>query len=100
MTSCEYASRMNEGPSRGGACLPEKRETARSKPPQKKCVGLHFPMKLHRQRVKTSATRDRMRQQRAAYSGSYERCTTSSSNRIGEGISTGIGQIFTSRRIS
>ena len=36
---------MNAGPSRGGAGLPENRVTARSKPPQKKCTGLHLPTK-------------------------------------------------------
>jgi hypothetical protein len=36
-----------------------------------------------------------MRQKRFAHSGSYEWWTVSSSKRIGEGISTGIGQIRT-----
>ena len=35
MTSWEYASRMNAGPSRGGARRPENRVTAISNPPQK-----------------------------------------------------------------
>ena len=77
MTSCEYASRMNAGPSRGGAGLPEKRVTARSKPPQKKWTGLHFPTKSHCDIVKTRAIWRRIRQQRFAYAGSYERWTVS-----------------------
>lgn len=44
MASCEYASRMKAGPSRGGAGRPENRVTATSKAPQKKWTGLHLPM--------------------------------------------------------
>ena len=39
ITSCEYASRMKAGPSRGGAGLPEKRVTARSKLPRRNAPG-------------------------------------------------------------
>src|SRR4051812_8972528 len=86
---------MNAGPSRGGAVLPEKRVTARSKLPQKNCTGLHFPRKEHRDSENTRCTCRRICQKRRAYTASYDRCTVSLSNRIGEGISTGIGQIFT-----
>ena len=61
---------MNAGPSRGGAGLPEKRVTARSKLPQKKCTGLHLPTKSQRDSVKTRSTCTRIRQKRFAYSGS------------------------------
>ena len=60
-----YASRMKAGPSRGGAGRPEKRVTARSKPPQKKCTGLHLPMKARAPRQHALGC-DEMRQGRLA----------------------------------
>ena len=91
---------MKAGPSRGGAVRPEKRVTAKSKLPQKKCTGLHFPMNWHRTSFNTRSLWARMRQTRFAYFRSYEWWTLSSSKRIGEGISTGIGQIFTAKPMS
>src|SRR5260221_8041163 len=91
---------MNAGPSRGGARLPEKRLTARSKAPQKKCEGLHLPTKEQRACVYTSSICRKMRQHRFAKTGSYDAWTVSSVNRIGVGISTGIGQIWTPSPIS
>src|SRR5271154_1821213 len=79
----------------GGAVRPEKRVTARSQLPQKKCTGLALPMKRPRNSLKIESTETRIRQNRLAYSGSYEACVRSFSNPIGFGISTGIGQIFT-----
>ena len=61
---------MNVGPSRGGAGRPEKRVTARSKPPQKKWTGLALPTKPARRSVKTGAMRVRIVQQRCAAAGS------------------------------
>src|SRR5207344_249975 len=57
-------------PSRSGARRPEKRETARSKLPQKKWTGLHLPMNEHRQFVSASCTRDSTFRQRSTYVGS------------------------------
>src|SRR5262249_53140488 len=91
----EYASRMNAGPSRGGAGRPEKRVNARSMPPQKKFSGLHLLTKLQRADVSTRPAWMRIRQKRFAYSRSYEWCPVPSSNRVGDGTSTGIDQIFT-----
>src|SRR5438045_5779088 len=54
LTSCEYASRVIASgkcgipPGCGGAGRPEKRVTARSKLPQKKCTGLHLPQNRER----------------------------------------------------
>src|SRR6266516_3037591 len=53
-TSCEYASAITQlatlgvTPFGGGAGRPEKRVTAKSKLPQKKCTGLALPMKRAR----------------------------------------------------
>ena len=67
LTSCEYDSRVIESaPSFGGAGRPEKRVTARSKLPQKKCTGLHFPMNPARNFVKTSFENAIVRQKRSA----------------------------------
>ena len=57
-------------PSRAGARRPLKRVTARSKLPQKKCTGLHFPRKPARNVSKTGAIRRRTRKNVAACSGS------------------------------
>src|SRR5487761_1716403 len=78
-----------------GARRPENRVTARSKLPQKKCTGLDLPMNRPRNSSKTESAETSARQKRFAYSGSYDACTRSSSKRIGLGISTGMGQIFT-----
>ena len=55
---------MKAGPSRGGAGLPEKRVTARSKLPQKKWTGLHLPTNPHADCVNTRATCATIRHQR------------------------------------
>src|SRR5262245_34870102 len=91
---------MKAGPSRGGATRPENRVSARSKLPQKKCVGLAFPTNWQRDAVNTLSTWTRIRQKRFAYAGSYEWCSVSSSNRVGVGISTGIDHILDGRSIS
>ena len=91
---------MNAGPSRGGAGRPENLVTARSKPPQKKCAGLHLPTKSQREPSSTRPTSDRIVQQRRACTGSYVWCASSVSSRIGAGISTAIGQILTGRPIA
>src|ERR1700685_661269 len=96
ITSCEYASRVIESaPSRGGARRPEKRVTARSKLPQKKCTGLFLQMKRDRNSLKISSALTRMRQNRFAYPGSYDACCVSWSKAIGLGTSHGIFQIVT-----
>src|ERR1700675_882192 len=96
ITSCEYASRVIESaPSRGGARRPEKRVTARSKLPQKKCTGLLLPIKRERNSLKISSAHTSIRQKRFAYSPSYEACSVSRSNGIGLGTSHGIFQILT-----
>ena len=51
-------------PENFGARRPEKRVTARSKLPQKKCTGLHLPMNDVRNRSSTRADCSRMRQKR------------------------------------
>jgi hypothetical protein len=50
----------------GGALRPEKRVTARSKLPQKKCTGLHLPMNPVRNLKSTRSAWRRMRQCRSA----------------------------------
>src|SRR5271157_5134496 len=96
LTSWEYASRVTGSASgRGGALRPEKRVTARSKLPQKKCTGLLLPIKRDRNSLKISSVRTRIRQNRFAYSGSYEACSVSLSKAIGSGTSHGIFQNFT-----
>src|SRR6266542_2942619 len=98
MTSCEYASRLIvSAPGRCGAGRPEKRVTARSKLPQKKCTGLHFPTKPHRNLSDTGFIATRARQNALAQAGSYDRCTESASKRMGSGTSTGIGQMRTAK---
>src|SRR6188474_2788395 len=79
----------------GGACPPEKRVTARSKLPQKKCTGLHLPQKRDRNCLNTRSLCTSTRQNRLAYSRSYERCFSSWSNAIGFSISLGIMLILT-----
>src|SRR5882672_928194 len=86
---------MASAPGRSGARLPEKRVTARSKLPQKKCTGLHFPTKPARNSWKTFSHTTRILQKRCAYSGSYEACFLSLSKRTGFGTSQGKVQIFT-----
>jgi len=54
----------------GGARRPEKRVTARSKLPQKKCTGLHLPMKRPRNSFNTESAETSARQNRFACSGS------------------------------
>ena len=61
---------MKAGPSRGGAGRPEKRVTARSKLPQKKCTGLHLPTNPHADFVNTRATCATIRHQRPTETGS------------------------------
>src|SRR5437773_1752067 len=106
LTSCEYASRVIASGKCGmppgcfGAARPEKRVTARSGAPQKKWTGLHFPQKLDRNSLKTRSVWTRTRQNRLAYSGSYERCCSSRSNGIGFGISFGSMSILTARSSS
>src|ERR1700721_1704635 len=53
---------MVSAPGRSGARRPEKRVTARSKLPQKKCTGLALPMNPERNLWKTASTERRMRQ--------------------------------------
>ncbi len=98
MTSCEYASRViGSAPGRGGARRPEKRVTARSKLPQKKCTGLHLPTKPQRKLLEHGLHRDQRAPERVGRCrivGPVHRCPTS--NRIGSGTSTGIVQMRTS----
>ena len=92
---------MNAGPSRGGAGRPEKRVTARSKAPQKKWTGLHLPTNAQRgagQRPLDLHAGCARTGSRTA--GSYARWSVSLSSRIGAGISTATGQIFTGSPIS
>src|SRR5437879_12572343 len=96
LSSFEYASRVIESgkcgtpPGCGGARRPEKRVTARSKLPQKKCTGLDFPTKCARNWFKTQADCATMRQQRVAYSGSYAACLSSWSKGVASSISLGL----------
>ena len=97
MTSCEYASRViRSAPSRSGARRPEKSVTARSKLPQKKWTGLALPMKRARNSPRTRLVARSTRQKRCAHSGSYDAWTSSFSNGIGFGTSTGVVQMGTS----
>ena len=50
-----HGPRLGVVPWGGGAVRPEKRVTARSKLPQKKCTGLTLPMKRERNSVSTRA---------------------------------------------
>src|ERR1051326_492297 len=78
LTSCEYASRVISSgkcgipPGCGGACRPEKRVTARSKLPQKKCTGLHLPQKRDRNSLNTRSLWTRTRQNRFWVSRLFE----------------------------
>ena len=97
MTSCEYASRViRSAPARSGARRPEKRVTARSKLPQKKCTGLALPMKRARNAPRTRLVARSTRQKRCAHSGSYDAWTSSFSKGIGSGISCGMVLMGTS----
>src|SRR5689334_23721373 len=92
--SCEYASSIiaYDTPGTGGcfgARRPEKRDTARSKPPQKKCTGLTLPMNRPRKSLSTLSEQTSVCQKRCAASASYDLCTRSASNRIGFGTSDG-----------
>ncbi len=82
-------------PGGGDARRPLNRETARSKLPQKKCTGLHFPMNRPRNAFSTVSADASTRQNRVAYSGSYDACWVSSANGIGFGTSSGIATILT-----
>src|ERR1043165_6547578 len=81
--------RMGSGSLRAGAGRPEKRVTARSKLPQKKCTGLDLPIKRERKTLNTSSTETRVRQNRRAYSLSYDAWILSWSKAMGLAISTG-----------
>jgi hypothetical protein len=61
LTSCEYASTITHLPTFGtpgcsGARRPEKRVTAISNAPQKKCTGLDLPMNRARNALNTRST--------------------------------------------
>ena len=60
LLSCGYCHLPN------GAGRPEKRVTARSKLPQKRCTGLDLPRKPVRNRLKTRSVCRRIRQNRCA----------------------------------
>ena len=64
------APRFGESPDSRGAVRPEKRVTARSKLPQKKCTGLTLPRNWPRNPVKIRSTWTRIRQNCVTYSGS------------------------------
>src|SRR5438094_2696248 len=86
LTSWEYDSRVTgSAPGRSGARRPEKRVTARSKLPQKKCTGLHLPINSQRNVSNTGFITMRARQKAFADAGSYDRCFVSCSNLIGFG---------------
>src|SRR5438094_3315937 len=62
---------------------------------QKKCTGLHFPQKRDRNSVSTRVDCKSTRQNRFAYSESYDPWISSRSNGIGSAISFGVVSIFT-----
>ena len=101
MTSWEYASCMNAGPSRGGARRPEKRVTARSKPPQKKCAGLHLPTKGQRRARVRLGDLPQDPPEPPDLNGVVRTVHRVVGDRIpGDGSSTGTGQILTPRPMS
>ena len=80
-----------------GARRPEKRVTARSGAPQKKCTGLALPRKRPRKVRKTRSAWTSTRQKRRADSASYARGRSSSSKGTGSATSLGRRLIFTAR---
>ena len=80
-------------PGCGGARRPEKRVTARSSAPQNRWTGLTLPMNSERNCSNTRTISISARQNRSTWSRSYDAWTSSSSNGIASGISTGIVQI-------
>ncbi|OAK54629.1 hypothetical protein A3K89_04570 [Rhodococcoides kyotonense] len=80
-----------------GAGRPEKRVTARSKAPQKKCDGLDLPRNSPRNREKTRSALTSECQNVDIASASYEQWVVSSANGTAWGSSTGVPTIRTSR---
>lgn len=76
VTSWEYASRATSSgrlvtlPGCGGAVLPEKRDVARSKLPQKKWTGLALPLNPARNVPSTWLVRRSARHSAVAWAGS------------------------------
>jgi hypothetical protein len=84
---CVGQSGYSTGMARGSR--PEKRVTARSKLPQKKCTGLALPKKPVRKSLNTRSACTSARQKRWAAAWSYELWLRSCEKRIGWGTSFG-----------